>query len=155
MCSSPHFSNPNPKSGSFFLPTTEILLLAVSLRTFRRPLWEGISQEFTREEYFKSSATIVYPHPTGIYGFPQSRRLQYGPNLPFSRPNLNATGKFNMCVLLDCIIFPGCGSGICGDLCNVTGQLVVLNPCSHSNVHFGCSEVLEGQVYLHNWALSI
>ncbi len=139
------------ESGSLLLPTKEILLLAVSLRTFCRPLWEGISQEFTREEYFKGSMTSVFPHPTGLGGFPQSRRLQCGPHLPFSYPTtLNATGKFNLCVLLDCVLLSGCG-GICGDLCNITGQPVVLSPYSHRNMQFGCSEVLEGQVYLNKW----
>ncbi len=107
-CSSSHFSNPSPKSGSLVLPTTEILVLAVSLRTFRRPLWEGVSQEFTREESFKCGSTIIFPQLTGgMDGFPQSRRLQNDPNLPFSYPNLNATGKFNTCVLLDCTVLPG------------------------------------------------
>ncbi len=143
------------ESGSLLLPTTtETLLLAVSLRTFRRPLWEGISQEFTREEYLKSDMTIIFPHPTGIDGSPQSRRLQCGPDLPFSYPTLNATGKCNFCVLLDCVLFPGCGRGIYGDdICNFTGQPVVLSRCSKSNVQFGCTEALQGQVYLGQWGV--
>ncbi len=140
------------ESGSLLLPTKEILLLAVSLPIFCRQLWEGISQEFTREEYFKSSMTSAFPHPTGLGGFPQSRRVQCGPDLPFSYPTtLNTTGKFNLSVLLDCVHLSGCGGGICGDLCNNTGQPDVLSPCSDRNVQFGSSEVLEGQVYPNKW----